>query len=293
MKSKILFFGCNHSQIPYMQNLKKRGYYIIATDINNDAPGLYLADSFYNCGYDNFEDLEKAIDTEGPDQIKHIFTASSQFSHLGASHIANYLGIKYPEITNIDICLDKTKFYPLFKENGISIPDTNYVRNEEELKRTLEKYSNDTSFYLKSDFSKNPNHVYFGTSEELLKNEINWKKDRYFKESYILQTNYLGEGIRLNLFPGGYELYEFESGKFLNNNDWAQLKDFGILSRLLDLKQLLGMDNWLLKFDILIGSDDYVVLDIGMDPPYRMKRHWESQGQSFIDFYIDLYLLDQ
>ena len=40
MKPKILFFGCNHSQIPYMQNLKK-GYYIVATDINNDAPGHF------------------------------------------------------------------------------------------------------------------------------------------------------------------------------------------------------------------------------------------------------------
>ena len=290
MKSKIVFFGCNHSQIPYMQNLKKRGYYIVATDINNDAPGRYLADSFYNCGYNDFKDLEKAVDAEGLDQIKHIFTASSQFSHLGASHLANYLGIQYPEMKNIDICLDKTKFYPLFKKIGISIPDTNYVRNEEELEKSLRKYSNDTSFYLKSDFSKNPNHIYFGTREELLNTKINWKKDRYYKEFYILQTKYIGEGIRLNLFPEGYELYEFESGKFLDNNDWTQLNDFGILSRLLNLKQQLGMDNWLLKFDILIGSDDYVVLDVGMDPPYRMKKYWESKGLDFIDFYLDIYI---
>mgnify|MGYP003327384800 CR=1 FL=1 len=64
-------------------------------------------------------------------------------------------------------------------------------RNEEELKKTLEKYSNDTSFYLKSDFSKNPNHIYFGTREELLNTKINWKKDRYYKEFYILQTKYI------------------------------------------------------------------------------------------------------
>jgi len=290
MKSKILFFGCNHHQIPYMQNLKKRGYYIVATDMNNDAPGIHLADSFYHCGYDNFEGLEKAVDTEGPDEIKHVFTASSQFSHLGASHAANYLGIRYPKIMDINICLDKTKFYPLFKKNGILIPDTHYVRNEEELDKSLRKYPNDTSFYLKSDFSKNPNHIYTGTSKEILNTEINWKKDRYFQEFYILQTNYIGEGIRLNLFPDGYELYEFESGKILDKNDWFQFDDFGISNRLLDLKQQLGMNDWLLKFDVLIGSDDYVVLDIGMDPPYRMKKYWESQRLDFIDFYIDLYL---
>ena len=290
MKSKILFFGCNSHQIPYMQNLKKRGYWIVATDMNNDAPGIHLADSFYHCGYDNYEGLEKAVDTEGPDEIKHVFTASSQFSHLGASHVANYLGIRYPELMDINICLDKTKFYPLFKKNGILIPDTHYVRNKEELVKSLSKYPNDTSFYLKSDFSKNPNHIYMGTSKEILNTEINWKKDRYFQEFYILQTNYIGEGIRLNLFPEGYELYDFESGKILDKNDWLQFHDFGILNRLLDLKQQLGMNDWLLKYDVLIGSDDYVVLDIGMDPPYRMKKYWESQGLDFIDFYINLYL---
>ena len=50
------------------------------------------------------------------------------------------------------------------------------------------------------------------------------------------------------------------------------------------------MVNWLLKFDILIGSDDYVVLDVGMDPPYRMKKYWESKGLDFIDFYLDIYI---
>lgn len=290
MKSKVLFFGCNDSQIPYLQNLQNRGYYIVATDINNDATGANLADSFYNCGYDNFEGLEKIVDTEGPDEIKHIFTASAQFSHLGASHVANYLGLRYPKKTDIDICLDKTKFYPLFKRTGISIPNTHYVRDKQELNNFLIKYSNDTSFYLKSDFSKNPNYIYTGTAEEIMDTQINWEKDRYFREFYVLQTNFKGEGIRLNLFPDGYELYGFENGKFLDKSDWVQFNNFGILNRLLDLKKQLGMDDWLLKFDVLIGLDDYVVLDIGMDPPYRMKKYWESQSKNFIDFYLDLYL---
>ena len=50
------------------------------------------------------------------------------------------------------------------------------------------------------------------------------------------------------------------------------------------------MQNWLLKFDILIGDEGYVVLDIGMDPPSRMKKNWEANGQNFVDFYLDLYI---
>ena len=50
------------------------------------------------------------------------------------------------------------------------------------------------------------------------------------------------------------------------------------------------MQGWLLKFDVIIGKYGYVVLDIGMDPPSRMKKNWEANGKNFVDVYVDLYL---
>ena len=32
------------------------------------------------------------------------------------------------------------------------------------------------------------------------------------------------------------------------------------------------MANWLVKFDIILGNDEYFVLDVGIDPPSRMLK---------------------
>ena len=37
MTTKVLFIGCNYDQLPYLKNLRNKGYYIIGTDLNVDA----------------------------------------------------------------------------------------------------------------------------------------------------------------------------------------------------------------------------------------------------------------
>jgi len=289
MKSKILFLGCNHDEVPYLKNFQEKGFHVVATDVNPNAPGMSLSDSAIICGYDDLEGLERAVSKEGRDDFLMVFTASAQFAQIGASHISKHLGLPYPSLENIKICLDKAAFYPLFQKNGIHIPETHFIRNLSELRNILNKYPKETDFYLKSDFSKNPNHIYKGTSEYLENEDIQWTPDRYFHKNYILQKTFLGEGFRLNIYPGGYELYEFETGRKINE-DLPHFKNLKILESLRDLSIKLGMQDWLLKFDILINNGRYVVLDIGMDPPSRMKKYWESKGHNFIDFYTDLYI---
>ena len=64
--------------------------------------------------------------------------------------------------------------------------------------------------------------------------------------------------------------------------DFPQFQEYKILELLRKLSENLGMQSWLLKFDILIGDEGYVVLDIGMDPPSRMKKNWEANGQNLL-----------
>ena len=45
IKPKVLFLGCNYDEIPYLKTLQERGFHVVATDINPDAPGMKLADS--------------------------------------------------------------------------------------------------------------------------------------------------------------------------------------------------------------------------------------------------------
>ena len=52
----------------------------------------------------------------------------------------------------------------------------------------------------------------------------------------------------------------------------------------------LGFTNWLIKFDVIFGEDDYVVLDIGMDPPYRLNKYYNERNISLPNYYLDQYL---
>ena len=56
-KNKILFIGCNHDQLPYLKNLSNRGFEIIGTDLNDDAPGKNFTDRFYRVSYTDIDGL--------------------------------------------------------------------------------------------------------------------------------------------------------------------------------------------------------------------------------------------
>jgi hypothetical protein len=45
-----------------------------------------------------------------------------------------------------------------------------------------------------------------------------------------------------------------------------------------------------LKFDVISADQDYVVLDVGMDPPSRMYKLASEQGINFESHYLDQYL---
>ena len=90
MSRKLLFLGCNHNQVSYLEILREQDWFILGVDINPNAPGKTLCDSFVCTGYDN---LRKLIEIGKKEKFSHkdkIFTASSQFAHKGAAHFANY-----------------------------------------------------------------------------------------------------------------------------------------------------------------------------------------------------------
>ena len=56
---------------------------------------------------------------------------------------------------------------------------------------------------------------------------------------------------------------------------------------------MLGIHKWLVKFDIILHEDGYVVLDIGLDPPSRMIKLAEENKINFHKYYTDQYLIDK
>ena len=290
---KALCLGLNLNQIPYIEEIKQMGFYIIGTDLNEKSPGIKLVDKFYKCGYDNYDLLIEVGEKEKFTSKDKVFTASAQFAHLGAAYFANNFNINYPKLDDIKLCLDKTLFYTYFEKNDISIPKTWYLTKKEELDNILKTQLKNSSFYLKSDNSKNPNYIYKFTKKNYNDIDINWKKDRYFQKYYILQEEFFGEHIRLNIFGDKFSVYFFDAKKINNDKSYqiSLVKNSKVLNKLKSLIEKLNIQNWLIKFDVIINKDfDFVVLDIGIDPPYRMLKDYQNSNLDFKKSYCQLYL---
>jgi hypothetical protein len=282
---KVLFLGLNYKQIPYLKELKHKNYKVIGVDKNLEAPGKGLCEKFYSIGYDEFDKLIELGLKEKFDNNDLIFTASSQFAHLGAAHFAEYFSIDYPPINNIKICLDKTKFYLEFKKLKIPYPDTKYISDKNSLYTILAKLKNKNNYYLKSDFSKNPNYVYKFNIRNVNIDNFNWNKDRYLRNYYVLQEEYIGSHIRINIYGGRYNVYNFHNNKrYKEFNTYNHSKD--IISKLKNYRNKMAMTKWLLKYDVIISTNGYKVLDVGLEPPFRMVNECIEKNINFYKYYI-------
>ena len=286
---KILFIGCNHDQLPYLTELKLRGYFIVGIDKNPDAPGSSLCDVFYEVGYDEIESMIRIGEQHkfGPED--KVFTAAAQFAHKGAASFAGYFGCFYPKVADIDSCLDKVAYYKVFPEIGVPIPFTKFIQKKSSLKSALKQFNPNTFCYLKSDYSKNPNYVYRFQVSAYEDQKIFWGRDRYLREYYILQEEVLGPSLRINLYGDRFNIYDFNTG--LKADAFKSMAEsVGVLKALRKIRSHYGMDRWLIKFDVIINEDGFAVLDIGMDPPFRMNKTSVENGINFARHYLDHYL---
>ena len=289
MDNFVVFLGCNKKQLPYLNKIKKQNYKIILIDKNKKNLGVKISDNYYCSSYLDYKKLNQVYKKIKNKKISNIFTASSQFAHLGASYLAKKLKIPYPSLNSIDICLCKNRFYKIFKKHNLKIPLNFEIKNKSELIRILKNQNKNIFFYLKSDYGKSPNYLYKGTPDELLKTKINWKKDQYFKKNYILQKNFPGINLRINIFKNKHVIYDFYTNKLLSIDKFPLIKQNNIIKKFINISKYLKMKNWILKFDLILGTNTYKVLDIGIDPPSRMIKHWEKINKDFINFYLNLY----
>ena len=285
---KVLFLGCNYDQIPYLKELKDE-YFVIGSDLNPDAPGKIFCDKFDNIGYDDFKGLIDIGKKENFNSLDKIFTASAQFAQLGCAHFALEFNIPYPSVKSIEICLDKAKFYNFFKNNNLPIPLTNYLKNKNELINCINLIGVNKSYYLKSDFSKNPNYVYNFKGNDLEKINIFWGRDRFLREHYILQEEFLGEHIRVNIIENDFIIFPMNFGDKLSYTK-EEILNLKIINKLRDIISKLGLDNWIVKFDIVVNDSSFVVLDIGIDPPFRLNLYYSKLSVNFACCYTKHYL---
>jgi len=279
MKKKILILGCNNNQIPYIKELKKN-YFVLGCDKNNNAPGKKIVDKFYTCAYDNIQKLKKICLLNK--DIEKIFSASSQFSIIGVSFCQKILKKRYLNNSKCQIILNKKKFYEYLKKNKINYPRTFIIKNKIDLKI---KKNSEINYYLKSDHSKNPNYIYSGKINDFLE-DVNWKRDRYFKDYYVLQEEVLGKNIRINVVNNKLIYFDFFNQNKISKNKLESANIKKLEKDVLYITKDLNIENYIVKFDIIVTKKDYFFLDIGIDPPYRLKKYFKKHKKNFYSFYI-------
>lgn len=288
MKGKLLFIGCNDNQIPYLKVINKDEWNVIGIDLNKNAPGKDICDKFYNIGYDNLEGLIDVGLKENFTSDDKVFSAASQFSHKGAAHFSSFFGISYPPEKSIDLCLNKVSYYDYFTTNNIPIPKTWKIRDEDNLKAVIREQK-PSYYFLKSDYSKNPSYVYQFHSSSVPWENFFWGKDRYLREYYLLQEEAQGVSLRLNIFGKRFNVFDFQTGLKTDVHK-DHILSLNIIKTLENFLTSQNMTNWLVKFDIILGIDEYFVLDIGIDPPSRMLKLSKENKVNFEKYYLEQYL---
>lgn len=279
--TKLLFLGCNFDQLPYLKIARQKGYNVIGTDLNKNAPGARYLDKYYQIGYEDANGLINLGEKEQFLSTDKIFTASSQFAYIGAGIFSEMFGMRFVSQKTADICLNKIKLYKLFKKHKMEVPQWMIVKNQNVIKPILKKWN---AAYLKSDYGKSPHYCYKIKDGNIPRLPL--KFDRYFRKYFIAQQAIAGNHFRINWIRGGLIC-------FFKISDTAAIPAYFIdfnkkikknISRLIFE---LGLRNHLVKFDVIYANGRCYFIDIGLDPPMRLKLYLEYLGYDFEKIYFE------
>lgn len=283
---KCLCLGCNHDQLPYLREIRKSGYTVIGTDLNSEAPGGDFCNVFHpNVSYSDTRELINLGQAYGFDPCDAVFTAASHHAYEGAAGFAAHFGIPFPPAAAIDCCLDKTKLYSVCEVLGIPYPVTLHIRDG-----ICPPIDYTEAYWMKSDYGKSPKYceriVFDGEGELSLP-----EKDQFYRQAMLLQREVQGAHIRLNLVKGqGVAFLVFADYSIQVPNDGVKYWD-EIVEALCLLTHFLELDELLVKFDLILqNTGEWFLLDIGLDPPMRLKKLCEAHGYDFAKHYVAAYL---
>jgi hypothetical protein len=281
----VLILGCSPKQLEYAQYLQSECRRLIIVDkspfiqIQFDAIHIKL-------GYDKVGEITSALSELGimPDII---FTAADQISHIYACELAQELGITYRLSKDLAETINtKFRYYDMFSNHGLDIPLTAYYYDKESLSSALREQINSGQIvYVKSDYSKNPRYVY--KIENISQVEhINWVRDRHLNQGYVVQPFVVGTCYRLNLFNSQCVAFNFDTGQILSEIP-SGLRNY--LPKLYQFNFLHGLDFEIVKFDLIYHETNGVrVLDIGLDPPSRLREYCLQKQFGFVEAYCKL-----
>ena len=274
---EVLILGLNNDQIPYILIIKKLGYKIFGVDKNENAPGKKYCDYFKKTSYTNVKKIIKFLKNKKFSSNGFFFTASSQISLLSLAKIAKKLNTKFVSPKIIDKCIDKSKMNKLFKKNKISTAKTKYILNK---KITVDK---NREYFLKSDYGKSPKYCY------LIKNgkiPALPAKDDFYKKYFLLQEKINGDHFRINFLKSKFYIFKKLNDKVCHPVIKIN-KNFKIIKKkIIKFVKTNNLNNFLIKFDLIINENNWYIIDIGFDPPKRLENVMIYKNKDFYKAYV-------
>ena len=85
---------------------------------------------------------------------------------------------------------------------------------------------------------------------------IFWGRDRYLKNHYILQKEFIGESLRINVYGNRFNVFQFEPMKKISEKK-DEIIENGVLRSFLKFIKDQQLEKWLIKFDIILNKEDY------------------------------------
>ncbi len=281
--NRVLCLGASPNQVPYLRALRARGFEVIATDRDPGAPGGACAHRLHAVAYDDLEGLRAVAEKEDLGPEDRIFTAAAQFAYERASLIARERGIPFPRPEHVDVCLDKTRLHAAFARHGVPVPPTRLFAHGELDPAAPPELEPGRVYFLKSDYGKSPRYCWRIDDGRLP--ALPERPDRWYRHRFLLQEAVHGTHFRLNLYAGC-------AATFLKFSDQVcvPVPSLGpghgeVVARLRGLTGELGLERWLVKFDLVAGPEGWWALDLGLDPPLRLRLLHEYLDRDFADAY--------
>jgi hypothetical protein len=244
----VIFLGCNTDQLGYLKEFVRRKINVIGFDRNSNAPGKKFCDYFHNIPYTNFKEIIKILNSYKINKNDYVFSAAQHHAFISIYEISKKFKIRKLDLRTIKVCLDKVKLSQNLKDNNIFYPKSFLVKSKNDLKKI--KLKKNINYFLKSDYGKTPKYIFkFNKNDKLPKLP---NKDQFFKK-YT-----------------------------------KELKFFKIIKK--KIKRLIFNHNLhfhILKLDIIVSKNNWVVLDLGLDPPTRLLHQFISNKINFYKIFID------
>jgi len=182
---KLLILGASQLQLPGINKAKEMGLFVGVVDINPKAPGVRIADIFFECSTNNTDKILMIAEEFKPNGIMTLATDMPIRSVAAVAQKYNLSTISY------DVAIkatDKVEMIKCFKDHNVPHPWFEIVHSEYELNVAIaDKY---TPYIMKPNDSSGSRGVILVTNKDDSANALKYSLS-YSKTGIVLIEEYM------------------------------------------------------------------------------------------------------